>query len=79
MHPTPATPVTEISRYTDPSSLSPGTLLETDDLAVLLRTSPVTLKNWRRDGIGPRWVEAGKQRLYRASDLVAWLDEMYPT
>lgn len=65
---------TEITRYSDPAALSPGTLLESEDVAVILRTSELTLKNWRRDGVGPRWIESGKQRLYRAGDLAAWLE-----
>ena len=66
---------TEITRYTDPAALSPGTLLEAEDVAMILRTSVLTLKNWRRDHVGPRWIESGKQRLYRAGDLAAWLED----
>ncbi len=65
----------EITRYTDPASLSPSTLLDPEDVATILRTSVLTLKNWRRDRTGPRWIEFGRQRLYRAGDLVEWLEE----
>jgi hypothetical protein len=64
----------EITRYTDPASLSPGTLLEPEDVAVILRMSTTTLKNWRRDNVGPKWVVSGKARLYRAGDLAAYLE-----
>ena len=63
----------EITRYTDPASLSPGTLLEAEDVAMILRTSVLTLKNWRRDRVGPKWLVSGKQRLYRAGDLADWI------
>lgn len=65
----------EITPYTDPASLSPGTLLEPQDVALILRVSVHTLKSWRRDGVRPPWVEPGKRRLYRAGDLAAWLDQ----
>jgi hypothetical protein len=64
----------EITRYTDPASLSPGTLLEPEDVALILRMSTTTLKNWRRDNVGPKWVVSGKARLYRAGDLAAYLE-----
>lgn len=65
---------TEITRYTDPASLSPGTLLAAEDVATILRTSVLTLKNWRRDRVGPKWIGSGKQRLYRAGDLTDWIE-----
>lgn len=69
----------EITRYTDPASLSPGTLLAQEEVAVILRTSVHTLKNWRRDRSGPRWIEIGQQRLYRAGDLATWIDDRSST
>lgn len=65
----------EITAYTDPSSLPPGTLLEAEDVARILRASVLTLKSWRRDHTGPPWIEVGKQRLYRAGDLAKWIQD----
>lgn len=65
---------TLITRYTDPSALWPGTLLESEDVATILRASVLTLKNWRRDRTGPPWIEVGQQRLYRAGDLANWIE-----
>lgn len=64
----------EITRYTDPAALSPGTLLEPEDVALILRTSVHTIKSWRRDRVGPKWVVSGKHRLYRAGDLATWIE-----
>lgn len=68
-----ATP-SEITRYTDPAALSPWTLLESEDVALILRTSGHTIKSWRRDRVGPKWVVSGKHRLYRAGDLATWIE-----
>ncbi len=54
-------------------------ILTTCQAAYLLGRSPVTLKAWRRRGIGPRFVRFGgtgpTARVgYRMQDLVAFLD-----
>ncbi len=64
-----------VTHHTDPFALSPGTLLDVQEVAAILRVSVHTLKNWRRDRSGPRWIAYGKQRLYRAGDLVLWLEK----
>ncbi len=33
-----------------------------------------TLRNWRYQGIGPKYVKVGASVRYRRSDVVAWLD-----
>lgn len=52
-------------------TLSPKTLGRCLDLSV------GTLKNWRVQGIGPRWLKTSDEGsvLYRIEDVVAWLDE----
>ena len=56
--------------------LSP--LLTTADVALLLRRSPDTVREWRADGIGPSYhrdpVSGGVW--YRRDDVDAWLDAL---
>lgn len=46
-------------------------------LATILGVSPRTLRNWRRDGRGPRWVvySYGVIR-YAESDIDAWVETL---
>lgn len=47
------------------------------DAADMLGVSAATMCNWRRSGIGPRYIRSGRTRsriLYRVTDLEAWLD-----
>ena len=65
-----------ITEHTDPRSLGPGTLLTQEEIALLCRVSPQTVKKWRAQGRGPRSVSIGKSSLYEAGDFVAWLDRL---
>ena len=51
-------------------------LLTTGELAELLRLSPLTLKDWRVDGIGPKFLRltTGAVR-YPVTDVTRWLGE----
>jgi predicted site-specific integrase-resolvase len=41
----------------------------------LIGVAPETLKDWRRQGIGPAYCRIGNRVRYRISDLEAWLAE----
>ena len=43
-------------------------------LAKYLNTNPTTPANWRRTGVGPRWIWVGLRCVaYRVADVEAWL------
>jgi predicted site-specific integrase-resolvase len=42
-------------------------------LSGLLNISIRTLERWRVEGVGPRYVKAGRRVLYRAEDVERWL------
>lgn len=44
------------------------------EVAVVCRTSPGTLRNWRSEGKGPPVTTAAHKPLYRACDVADWLD-----
>ena len=49
-------------------------LLTTSDLALRLGLRPETITTWRHQGHGPRYVKLGRRVLYRAEDVVAWIE-----
>lgn len=49
-------------------------VLTPQEAALYIGYSIHTLKAWRAQGIGPKFVKAGSIR-YRVKDLEAWLDE----
>lgn len=54
---------------------APTSLLTTQEVASLLRTSASTVRYWRHRGYGPQGIRTGRRVLYRASDVDAWLDQ----
>lgn len=52
-------------------------LLTTDEAAVLLRTSPATLRYWRHIGTGPHSFKPGRHVLYWISDILDWIETRY--
>ena len=68
------------SKPSKPTSPPIGPLpitVPTKEAAKPLGLSPVTLRNWRSKGIGPRYVHASTKNspvLYRYADLVSWVD-----
>jgi hypothetical protein len=48
--------------------------LTTEDVAVLCRTTPATVRQWRYHRTGPAGARVGKRVLYKRSDVVAWLE-----
>lgn len=52
-----------------------STLLSTMDAAKLLKCHPTTVKRWRRDKTGPRYVRLGRLIRYRPEDIDTWIDD----
>ncbi len=51
--------------------------LTVNETAALLRVTPLTLRNWRRDNFGPPWCRIGQAAIrYRRSTLMGWLDKL---
>ena len=49
-------------------------LLTTEDVATLLNVKPRTLKQWRHERRGPRYVSLGRRIVrYRRSDVDEWI------
>ena len=49
-------------------------LLTEAEASDLLGLSTRTLQAWRAQGIGPRFVRAGRAIRYRRRDLIAWIE-----
>jgi DNA-binding transcriptional MerR regulator len=47
-------------------------LLTTEDVAARFRTSPATVRYWRRIGIGPNGVRVGRRVLYDEAECDRW-------
>lgn len=45
-----------------------------EEVAVYLRKSPKTLRNWRSLGVGPAWHKTVGTVMYRWCDVERWLD-----
>jgi predicted DNA-binding transcriptional regulator AlpA len=53
-------------------------MLDTDQLAELIRTSPDTLRYWRHMGKGPKYFKMGGRKVfYRQEDVETWLNQQY--
>jgi predicted DNA-binding transcriptional regulator AlpA len=53
-------------------------MLDTDQLAELIRVSPDTCRYWRHIGKGPKYFKMGGRKVYyRQEDVDAWLEEQY--
>ena len=48
-------------------------LLMPAELAEMLNVSEDTLREWRRNRIGPDFVKTGKSVVYREADVQSWL------
>lgn len=49
--------------------------LTTAEAAAFMGVGYSTMKNWRTEGIGPRYAKIGSTVLYRPADLDAYLEE----
>lgn len=59
-------------------SATPLRLLDENEAAAILGTSPRTLQGWRLRGEGPKFLKLGSTRRsrvrYDPSDLISWLE-----
>lgn len=51
-------------------------LLRTDEVAALLGVAPETLRAWRSQGRGPRYLKIGKDARYRPCDILDWQNRL---
>lgn len=56
------------------SGVPAGALIGTDEAAAWLGMASTTLRRWRSEGRGPRWVRVGRLARYRESDLSEWAE-----
>lgn len=52
----------------------PAPLMTTEEAAGWLGVQPYTMRRWRSEGRGPRWVRVGRLSRYRFDDLTAWAE-----
>jgi excisionase family DNA binding protein len=50
-------------------------LLTTSEVATRLRVNPSTVRRWRLDDVGPRYLRVGGIHRYPAGDLEEWISE----
>jgi excisionase family DNA binding protein len=50
-------------------------LLTTEELATRLRVNPSTIRRWRLDDVGPRYLKVGSVYRYPVSAVEAWIAE----
>jgi predicted DNA-binding transcriptional regulator AlpA len=50
------------------------TMLTTEEVADLIRTTAAGVANMRYRGVGPRGVRVGRRVLYPESEVLAWLE-----
>ena len=48
-------------------------LMTTEEVAKHFRVNPSTVRRWRLDGVGPRFVKIGNVYRYPRSALVEWI------
>jgi transposase-like protein len=51
---------------------SQGRYLTTDEVAERFRLNPDTLRVWRSQSRGPKWIKPGKNVLYSEAELERW-------
>jgi predicted DNA-binding transcriptional regulator AlpA len=49
------------------------TLLNTEQVAEQLGLAPITLRKWRVEGFGPKFVRCGSNVRYLSADVAAWI------
>ena len=57
-----------------PTQSTPAPLLDTEQVAAILRVQSNTLAQWRVKGGGPAFLKIGRCVRYRASDVETWID-----
>lgn len=56
-----------------------GHLLTTEEVATRLRVNPCTVRRWRLDDVGPRFLKVGNIYRYPTEELNAWIAESVRT
>jgi excisionase family DNA binding protein len=51
-----------------------NTLITTNQAANMLCLSEMTLRKWRWEGKGPRFIKLGRKVAYRQEDLYDWIE-----
>ncbi len=54
-------------------------LLTTNEVAARLRVDPSTIRRWRLDDMGPRYLKVSNIYRYPVDDLEAWIAESVRT
>ena len=54
-------------------------LLTTEEVAQRLRVNPCTVRRWRLDEVGPRFLHVGSVYRYPLGELEAWIAERVRT
>lgn len=49
-------------------------LITEDELATMLDNKLDTIRAWRSERFGPKWVKLGKSVYYRFEDVIAWIN-----
>lgn len=50
-------------------------LVNTNEAARILGRSPATLKRWRTEGIGPKYIQIHNRTRYDVSELLAYIEQ----
>lgn len=56
---------------------TPDRLLYTDELAEMIRRSPAAVRYMIHAGTAPRSAKIGGRRMFRESDVHAWIDQQF--
>ena len=54
-------------------SVATEDLLTTDEVAEWIRVSPMTIRDWRKKGRGPRALKIGHSVRYSRREVAAWI------
>jgi excisionase family DNA binding protein len=54
-------------------------LLTTEEVASRLRVNPCTIRRWRLDDVGPKFLKVGNIYRYPVDELEAWIAESVRT
>lgn len=55
----------------------PPLLIDTVAVSALTGIAAETLRQWRREGRGPRCTKIGKRWAYRPADVELWIDQQF--
>lgn len=50
-------------------------LMTTEEVASRLRVNPCTIRHWRLDDVGPKFLKVGNIYRYPADELEAWISD----